>query len=56
MNIFDMFKEFEKDDTKVFTNGYNLIRSGYDSYELIIDDGNGDEITVLMSNWTEVVK
>lgn len=53
MNIFYMFKELEKDDTKRFTNGWNTIKSGNDSYELVITDKDGNKIEILMSNWKE---
>lgn len=53
MNIFDMFKELERDDTKVFINGYNRVQAGFDSYELLFTDAEGNEMTVLMSNWKE---
>lgn len=53
MNIFDMFKQLEQDDTKIFTNGYNTIYPGKDSYELIITNSKNEVIEVLMSNWRE---
>ena len=55
MNVFDIFKELEKDDTKTFTNGYNTIKSGHDSYELIVKDKDGNEVIILISGWREAV-
>jgi hypothetical protein len=56
MNIFDMFKELEKDNYKIFTDGWNTIRYGPDSYEFTIVDKDNHSVTVIASNWKEVDK
>jgi hypothetical protein len=52
MNIFDVFKELEKDSSKKFTNdGYIICMEENDTYEFTIMDIQGNTIICNISNW-----
>ncbi len=50
MNIEKVMKELCSGSDKVFTNGWNEIRVTAD-YELIITDGEGNQIEVMMAGF-----
>jgi hypothetical protein len=54
LNIFGAIKAIGNDPSKKFSNGWNTIESGDDSYEIKISDKEGKTITALLSSYSEV--
>jgi hypothetical protein len=53
MDFLEVVNKVMYDDIKTYSNGYNTIRFGPDSYEATITDILGNEIVVILSNWGE---
>lgn len=54
MNIFKVFQKLDKNNLKVFYNGYSTVEFMDDSHELKISDEDGNEVVVITDNWKEL--
>lgn len=54
MNLFDVMRQLEKNDTQTFTNGFNTITTGDDSYEFIFKDIHENKTEVMICGWRKV--